>query len=782
MSKALSLDFRLNQPQFDAYSAIAPGRTVFTGFGRGVGKSWFHRFLWWKYVAEMDGRTRVIDSDGMLHRRKGVAIGVMMPTLKQFKDVHADGILDELDGPWSFLGGKYDKQSGKVTFPGGSTVIPFPAAEHTSKKARGPRVDIGSCDEVDDIPIEVYDGIMVPWMSAPWSLNIQILGGTPTRGRHGLWWRTLEMGRKGQRLRDGAKPEDLGIDPEDAEAFESVYSFHAWYKHAPETVSPRAVAKARATTPRATFEREWEANPDAGEGLVYPDFDTEFHVRAAPSRDTFSEFLIGIDHGDVDPGVMLLIGIKGHGNDATAWVLDEWYESACLNSVWDERLAAWDFGTAYPDPSRKDRIRDWRAQGRKVRDLPKEVKPIAAGTTRVADMLFRRVNEEHGDWCRLYVDPKCHNLIREFGLYRRKKHPDGTFSEEPEDKNNHCLVAGTMVTTLRGEVPIEDVSTSDLVMTRRGWRRVLRSWQSGKNAPTLTVTTSSGRGVQCTPEHRFFVQGQGWKPSSDLVAGDRLVQWENTGHLSPSGTTARSSAGTQIRTTPTLSPTGVAKMGGSCTGPFGSTSADQFRQATTSTMWTAIPSTTQSRTSSAWRRLITCLTTATIWTMGRLRHALRGCMPFAISRKSGTRAQRVAHGTQNTAAAYMQTSRTRSSSVSSVAPSTKPSGPTPPGSAQTHASPDTAAPPASMTSLGPVSIAAKGSGSTAIAGGDFATDTVRSVSVAPGLHDVFDLTVDGEHEFFANGILVHNSIDALRYAIAGRFGRVPSHRTTVSGS
>ena len=30
---------------------------------------------------------------------------------------------------------------------------------------------------------------------------------------------------------------------------------------------------------------------------------------------------------------------------------------------------------------------------------------------------------------------------------------------------------------------------------------------------------------------------------------------------------------------------------------------------------------------------------------------------------------------------------------------------------------------------------------------------------------VYDLTVDGEHEFFASGILVHNCVDALRYAV-----------------
>jgi len=30
---------------------------------------------------------------------------------------------------------------------------------------------------------------------------------------------------------------------------------------------------------------------------------------------------------------------------------------------------------------------------------------------------------------------------------------------------------------------------------------------------------------------------------------------------------------------------------------------------------------------------------------------------------------------------------------------------------------------------------------------------------------VYDLTIDAVSEFFANGILVHNSLDALRYAV-----------------
>lgn len=429
------LDVRLNRPQFEALQAIKPGNTVITGFGRGVGKSWFHRLVWWMFIAKMDGHLRLIEADGIIHRRRGVAIGVMMPTLKQFKDVHAEGILEELsvDGQWGFLGGRYDRQSGKITFPGGSTVTPFPAADHTSKKARGPRVDIGSCDEVDDITADVYDSIMVPWMSAPWSLNIQVLGGTPTRGRHGLWWRSMEMGRKGDRLRAGETIDD--VSPEEAEALKSVYAFRATYRDAPETVSPAAVAKAKATTPRATFEREWEANPDAGEGLVYV-FEETFHIRESPPIGTFREFHVGMDHGWNDPGSLLLFGVQGHGQDAVLWLLDEEYHREKPNHEWDQLAARWRNAKFWPDPSRPDRINDLRRLGLNIGQTDNN---IPGGLARVADLLHIRETESGQRWCQFYVTQKCVNSIKEFGLYRRKKRSDGSFSDEPEDRNNHAM-------------------------------------------------------------------------------------------------------------------------------------------------------------------------------------------------------------------------------------------------------------------------------------------------------------------------------------------------------
>lgn len=453
----IEVGLRFNFPQWRAWHVIGPRRTVFLGWGRGVGKSWFRRQVWWTKIAEYEHRVRT----DALEPFKGFRVTSLAPTLKQWKDIHWGGIEQELSrgGRWAHLRARLDSQTGQIWFPGGGIVRPFPATAYNARTARGMRTDLLDADEVDDIDSEVYDSIATPWLSEPWSYGLELPGGTPTRGRHGLWWRTFKAGKIGERLRNGELIEQvvtdeelqryrglLGDDSDESnigavtDALKSIYTDHATYEDAPETVSQRAVARAIATTPSATFEREWRANPDAGEGLVYP-FDERIHIREPGDWRSFHEFHVGGDHGWVDAGVLLLGGIRGHGNDAELWILDEWYESECPNNVWDARAKEWAkiyAPTFWLDPSRPDRINDYKAQGCHVRDTDNE---INGGVARVADLLFIRRSEDRPAWTRLYVSSKCKNLIREFGLYRRKKLPDGTFDEKPEDKNNHAMDA-----------------------------------------------------------------------------------------------------------------------------------------------------------------------------------------------------------------------------------------------------------------------------------------------------------------------------------------------------
>jgi hypothetical protein len=423
---ARRIDLNLNVPQSKAYAALEPRKTIAIPWGRGVGKSWFIRAIAFLLVAQWRNRVRA----NALKPFRGVRIVVLMPTLKQFKDVHGLAIERENDEDWSYLGGKLDRTTWQIRFPDGSWIQPFPAELHNSKRARGLRCDVVLTDETDDIDRDVFESVARPWFSEPWSLKIRLCGGTPTRGRHGL---LFHLHRLGQSAETSA---------------ERYLTFHATYRDAPETVDADEVEDARLNSPKATFEREWECNFDAGEGLVYP-FDENFHIKSPPPGFQFDEYIVGMDHGTVDAGVLLRGGVSGYGNEATLWLLEEHYETHCPNHIWNKRALEWKDARFFPDSSRLDRIEDLRALGLDVQQVDRGPGSINAGIARVADLLFIRTREETGPafqpvvrkFARLFVSPKCVNTIREFGLYRWIKRTDGTFEDKPEDRNNHAMDA-----------------------------------------------------------------------------------------------------------------------------------------------------------------------------------------------------------------------------------------------------------------------------------------------------------------------------------------------------
>lgn len=74
----------------------------------------------------------------------------------------------------------------------------------------------------------------------------------------------------------------------------------------------------------------------------------------------------------------------------------------------------------------------------------------------------------------------------------------------------HCLAKGTLVTTQRGLVPIEEVTTEDSALTRKGFRRILWSGQTGTKAVIQLGPLS------LTKEHKLLVNGE-WKSAEDIT-------------------------------------------------------------------------------------------------------------------------------------------------------------------------------------------------------------------------------------------------------------------------
>lgn len=432
------MEIQLNKPQSLAHRALRPGNSVCAPWGRGVGKSWYQRFLWWSSVAQWDGVAR----DCGLRPMSGVRIVHLMPTFKQCKDIHKDSTIEELGEQWSFLNPKIDRTTWRINFPGGSWLQWFGAREANS--ARGVRCDIVTVDEADDVDPSVLDSVIKPWFTEPWSMRTVLIGGTPRRGRYGLLYREHESGRRAADVRAGR----VHVKPALEAFLRRKYSFHATYRDAPETVDAQFIEEQRAAHEDAgklpIFKREYECDFDSAEGLVYPMFEPTFHVREPPQGVQWSEVLVGGDFGYEDPGVLLVIAVVGSGADAVLYVIGEIYQRQKTPTWWKEQAAEvvrrWPHAKWYCDTARPDMIADYKSVGAKVQQFDKA--EIEGGAMAVADRLaVRHVGDDlNSRYARLYVSPRCRNTIEELGKYRRKRDPKNTdrFLDDIEDANNHA--------------------------------------------------------------------------------------------------------------------------------------------------------------------------------------------------------------------------------------------------------------------------------------------------------------------------------------------------------
>jgi hypothetical protein len=400
----LALTANLDQFQSEAFAAVEPGNVVVLAMGRGTGKTFLDRLI--------------IHTQAL--NRPGVHVGLLMPSLKQARAVFWPALIDDYTGA---LRGRvrFNKTELTANYSNGSRLTTWGA--ENAHSIRGQRFGVVVEDECDDIDPATETAVVQPTFSRSGRNAIWVKSGTPRRGRHGVLFRDFELGRK-QHATEGLRYRSFRFRSDQSPQVDQLW-----------------LRSVKAITNPGVYSREYDCDFDSGEGLVYP-FDEQFHVRQPPPLHAFREFMVGVDHGWVDPGVMLLVGIQGHGNDATAWVLDERYESECPNSTWDQRAKEWAFAkTFFADPSRPDRLSDIRVKGG-VNTVAAD-NNIKGGIARVADMMFKRPSEHGPEWSRLYVAPGCANTIRELTTYRRKRDPhraDG-FLEEPEDRNNHSADA-----------------------------------------------------------------------------------------------------------------------------------------------------------------------------------------------------------------------------------------------------------------------------------------------------------------------------------------------------
>jgi len=141
---------------------------------------------------------------------------------------------------------------------------------------------------------------------------------------------------------------------------------------------------------------------------------------------------------------------------------------------------------------------------------------------------------------KLHVVRTSTNLLNELRNYVWDKDKNGNYTNTPVDRDNHCFVAGTLVRTLRGDVPIERVQVGDLVLTSQGWRRVLRTFDNGeREVITAKIETAGGTfELTGTPDHKIKTES-GWKPLSELTNKDVIFSFNGKASINAISIEAR---------------------------------------------------------------------------------------------------------------------------------------------------------------------------------------------------------------------------------------------------
>lgn len=127
----------------------------------------------------------------------------------------------------------------------------------------------------------------------------------------------------------------------------------------------------------------------------------------------------------------------------------------------------------------------------------------------------------------LLIDESC-RMVRK-GLkggyhYRRVQIVgEARYQDQPyKNKYSHpCLAMGTLVSMPGAEKRIEDVRAGDLVLTPAGARRVLRAWKTRAAAEVIELRFSNGRRVSATADHLIWANGT-WMRTDALQYGDVL--------------------------------------------------------------------------------------------------------------------------------------------------------------------------------------------------------------------------------------------------------------------
>lgn len=289
--------------------------------------------------------------------------------------------------------------------------------------------------------------------------------------------------------------------------------------------------------------------------------------------------------------------------------------------------------------------------------------------------------------------------------------------EDVKQKNDHCFIAGTEISTPGGPILVEKIKTGDIVYTRGGPMRV-RAAGPTEIAQTYTLTFSNGSVLTCTANHPIWTENRGFVRADALNSGDICVtnQPKKKLIIKELFLGAIQALNTQALEIISFAVQSIINTAlGDCIRKFGKAILGQFQTDITCTILMAIPSITTSETLNASPKMNTAKNIENFTSKNGKQKNIRALESAVwLERKNGTPQPRAENGILNTQKGYR-------------------------------------------------------------------LEGAHLVKITPAaIEQVYNMSVEGFHEYFANGILVSNSYDDMRYALMSI--EAPSEKPTSSRS
>ena len=370
---------------------------------------------------------------------------------------------------------------------------------------------------------------------------------------------------------------------------------------------------------------------------------------------------------------------------------------------------------------------------------------------------------------KVVIHPRCKHTADEFRLYSYKI--DKVTNEILPvvlDKSNHCVNEGTLIETKRGAIPVEDVLVGDHVLTRSGYRKVLCSAITGVNRKLLEITTRYNT-LRCTPEHRIYTVNRGFVEAQYLTKEDKLLCLKSK-EYSLTGIGGIATQNQNVEATGFITNDQSLKARCGFTDTSGKKQMGPFRRVLTSITKMGILLTTTFQTLNVLPRK---LTQKHIHLSEKLERGNSNISRRSETKqKSGTLQRKGTNGTKNTLKSSTLDILTcqRKSALNVGKPLNLKHITT--NSVQTPVNQRGEEIKESTMSRESVSCAERYLSQTNIETKSLVVCNVEHVTSLESVGArVYDLTIEGQHEFFANGVLVHNCIDAIRYALDGYITR-----------